>query len=332
MKRLLPLVIIISLLTSACSSTKDVVGKEEAPASVKVDGLSLNDIAEIIPLSETKELITTLASDEFEGRGPGTEGYNKAAEYVENYLKKNGIQPFFDDSYKHHITISGRKSHNVVGLIGEKTSGDYILVGAHLDHLPPSSSGTDKIFNGANDNASGVVAAIQVAKVLAKGGVKKPVIVALFSEEENGLKGSKELAKFFKEEGVNISEVYNFEMIGAELSAGPNQVYITGYNKSNLAEEMNRIIGRKFVTFLPAEVTYQLFSRSDNFPFYAEYKIPAHTISTFDFQNYNHYHKVSDDVKNLGYGVDNMNEIIKTSAFIISTIINGGTKIELNGN
>ena len=277
-------------------------------------------VAADLSVKSTTEIISTLASDEFEGRESGKPSFDLCVDYVSNQLKDYGIKPLFNNNYRDSFKLKGVSSYNVLGLIGDyDPSKEHIIIGAHLDHIGTEKSGEDKVYNGANDNASGVTAVLQISKVLAQYQFDKNIIVALFGAEEKGLLGSKHLAKKMAKEGYNLSTVFNFEMIGKILTTGPNKVYLTGYNKSDCAQIMNELHGSLFVEFLPAEISYQLFSRSDNFPFYAEFKIPSHSLSTFDFQNYAYYHKLGDEVEELD--LENMNEIIKSSTIIIAKFI-----------
>ncbi len=314
--------LILIVMLSACSlSKKGTTTKTQSPSNKKdLKYFTKENVYNSLNLEDTRKIITTLASDKFGGRKPGENGFELSVDFAEKTMQANGIRPFYGNSYKDSLTVRGNSTYNLVGLIGEKTDKKYILIGAHLDHIGIKNNKTgDNICNGANDNASGSTAVLQVSKVLAEYAFDRPVIVVLFTAEEMGLMGSKHLAKRFKKEGVEIEAVFNFEMIGKTLTTGADQVYITGYKKSNLAKEMNDIAGKKFVQFLPAEIQYQLFSRSDNFPFYAEFKIPSHTISTFDFKNYDHYHKVTDETELLD--IENMHTIIQHSSWIIGELM-----------
>jgi bacterial leucyl aminopeptidase len=274
----------------------------------------------------TNEIISKLASDDYMGRKPGTEGFNKAAQYVENYLRGAGVKPFFGDSFRDSVTVRGKASYNVVGLIGEKNNGkEYIIIGAHLDHLGVMRNSQDSVYNGANDDASGVTAVMQIANAISNLNLKKNVIVALFTGEESGLIGSKHLAKKIKEQKIDLKYMVNFEMIGKTLSTGKGQVYLTGFEKSNMAKEMNRVIGSEFVVFLPEEVSYNLFMRSDNYAFFNEMEIPSQTLSSFDFKNYAYYHEAKDEVSELD--IENMNLIIKKSTEVIVKLIESDVKI-----
>jgi Zn-dependent M28 family amino/carboxypeptidase len=276
---------------------------------------------------ETKDIITILASDEFEGRKPGEKGFEKAAQYVESFLSKNNVKPYFK-TYKDSLDVNGKLSYNVVGFIGEKKIGKkYILLGAHLDHLGKARNGDDLVYNGANDDASGVTAVMQIAKYLSKQQFEQNIIVALFTGEESGLIGSGHLAEVLKSENIDLSYMLNFEMIGKTLTTGKNEVYITGYQLSDAADKINTISGAKFIKYLEAEHSQNLFYRSDNYSFYKQFKVPCHTLSSFDFENYNYYHSPKDEIKELD--IDNMHDIINTSTYIIQKMLKNNTKLKM---
>ncbi|MEO1052946.1 MAG: M28 family peptidase [Bacteroidota bacterium] len=278
-------------------------------------------------VDETRRIVTALAGDEMLGRDASNAGYDRSSAFIESELKKSKIKPFYE-TYKDTFSVGEIKTHNVVGIIpASKKTDEYILIGAHLDHIGTKGGEQDTIFNGANDNASGVTAAVQIAQFLKQHKLKKNVIVALFGAEEKGLLGSKHLAARMKADDLNLSYVINFEMIGKTLSTGKGRVYDTGYDKSNFKTVINDIVGREFIEFLPEAASYSLFRRSDNYPFYTEFNIPAHTLSTFDFKNYLYYHRLRDEVSQLD--IDNMNVVIRTSAEAILKLVNSDIKLEL---
>lgn len=279
-------------------------------------------------LKTTAELVNILSSDSLEGRYIGDSSFERAAKFVENYLKLIEVKPFFNGSYRDTLTIFRYHSFNVVGIIENRHSiNDYILIGAHLDHLGKMDSMTDSIFNGANDNASGVTAVLQIARELKKYKFDKKVIIALFTGEEFGLKGSKHLAQKLKNANINLSYVINFEMIGTPLSSFPENVYITGFNRSNLGEVANNVLGDEFIVSNGAEFSDGLFGASDNYPFYLEFKIPSHTISTFDFKNYKYYHSVSDEYSQLN--IQHMNYIIQKTSKLLIKLLQENSEIKL---
>lgn len=276
----------------------------------------------------TDELVSILSSDSLEGRYIGDSGYEKAAEFVENYLKSIGVEPFFDGSYRDTLTIFSYPSFNVVGIIENRESkNEYILIGAHLDHLGKMESQTDSIFNGANDNASGVTTVLQIAGELSKRKFDKKVIIALFSGEEYGMRGSKHLARKLKEANINLSYMINFEMTGTPLSSSPEDVYITGFTRSNFAEVANKILDEEFIVSNGIEFSEGLFRSSDNYPFYTEFNIPSHTISTFDFKNYKYYHLVSDEYSQLD--IQHMDAVIQKTTELIIGLLQENPEITL---
>lgn len=284
---------------------------------------TLDKMPEAQPLAETKAILSTLASDEMQGRNVGTAGIEKAAVYIENYLKRKKLMPFFGNSYRDGFDARGNNTNNIVAWIkgsDAKLQNEYILIGAHYDHLGMLESGDDLVYNGANDNASGVTATLQIAAFIADKNPKRSVIIALFSAEEKGLLGSTHLAERLKKQNLDIKCMFNLEMLGKTLSDKPTQVYITGYKKSNMATTVNKILNEPFVQYLESENKYALFYRSDNFPFFKEFTIPAHTFSTFDFTNYPYYHHTKDEVEELD--LENMNRIIHKLSFVIMKFAN----------
>lgn len=73
--------------------------------------------------------------------------------------------------------------------------------------------------------------------------------------------------------------------------------YLTGYDQSNFGKKFNAYAGKKVLGFWDKAKAYRLFKRSDNYPFYYFLKIPAHTLSTFNFKNFTQYHKVGDEME-----------------------------------
>ena len=288
---------------------------------------SLLEIKSQINIIDTEKIISILSSDSLKGRDNENKGYFKAADYVVKYFKKNNINPLYN-GFKDIFYSDNIESYNIVGTVGEfLNKRKTILIGAHLDHIGVNGVGPDSIYNGANDNASGCVSVLQIGSFLSQFKWDYNIILALFAEEEKGLRGSYNLANRMKKECVNLEYVINFEMIGKEMDIGNNKVYLTGYKKSNLAQEINKVIP-DFVTFFSKSEEFNLFQRSDNYPFYKAFNIPSQTLSSFDFENYKYYHHFDDEVNNLN--IENLNEIIVSSAFFISNFLNDKTKISLN--
>ena len=293
----------------------------------ETESLRIEQVREAITIEETKTLLFTLSSDEMKGRDSKSGGYAKAAAFVEDYFQQHNIEPFYP-AYRDSLMTDSLWSYNVVGSIGKyDPTKKTVLIGAHLDHVGIKTQENDSIFNGANDNASGSTAVLQIARFLAQKKWKQNILVALFADEEKGLKGAYHLAERMKKEQVNLAYMVNFEMLGITLTSGANQVYMTGYNLSDMADKMNAI-SPNFVQFLPQAKEYNLFRRSDNYAFYKAFKVPAQTLSTFDFKNYGHYHKAGDEAEKME--VDNMNTVIGTAAYTIAKLLDEEVNIEMN--
>ena len=191
--------------------------------------------------SSAEATINFLASDELQGREAGFHGSRVTSEYIVSLLQWMGVSPLADsyfqpfDAYRkerqkkgclevHPDSIAKLKQEvhqkltmrNVLGMIPGKNTKEYVIVGAHFDHLgiDPVLDG-DQIYNGADDNASGVSAVLQIARAFLASGQQpeRNVIVAFWDGEEKGLLGS----KYFVQTCPFLSQIkgyLNFDMIG----------------------------------------------------------------------------------------------------------------------
>ncbi|WP_299188278.1 M20/M25/M40 family metallo-hydrolase [uncultured Aquimarina sp.] len=290
-------------------------------------------LASNVAASDVESIMNFLASDELGGRDTGSEGLEKAAKFIEEEFKKSGIDPYFD-SYLNTFDAKGTETYNVVGYLkgtDPDLANQFVVIGAHFDHIGTGKEvNGDVIANGANDNAAGSTAVISLAKHFAKAkSNKRSILFVLFGAEERGLLGSSHLAKALKEKNLDLYTMVNFEMIGVPLNDKSYKAYITGYEISNMADKMNEYSGKELIGFLPKAKEFQLFRRSDNYPFYEKFKVPCQTISTFDFTNYEYYHHVDDEVSEMNF--EFMAELINDCIPAITKILNTSTKeIKLN--
>ncbi len=255
--------------------------------------------------SEVKEILSFLASDELGGRDTGSEGLEKAAQFIEGEFEKYGIAPYFE-TYRNTFDAKGISTFNVVGYLKgtDKTlANEFVIVGAHFDHIGTGKEvNGDTIANGANDNAAGSTAVISLAKQFAKlKNNKRSILFVLFGAEEKGLLGSQHLAEVLKEKDIDLYAMVNFEMIGVPLNEKSFKAYITGYEVSNMAKKINEYTGSELIGYLPKAKEFHLFQRSDNYPFYKQFNVPCQTISTFDFTNYDYYHHVDDEASEMNF-------------------------------
>jgi hypothetical protein len=318
MKKIIFLVVVFFLMS--CSASKEVV----ADKKVKED---TNSTLKITP-QDIKGSMEYLASDELKGRATGSEGIEKAAVFIENYFKENGIKPYFE-TYRDTFNLEEIIGYNIVGMIegnDPKLKNEFIILGGHYDHIGEGKEvNGDVIANGANDDASGTIAAMEFGKYFAKSKTnKRSLLITLYAAEELGLKGSGHLAERLKANGMSAYTMINFEMIGVPRAADLSMAYMSGYERSNFAKTLNRYAGEDLIGFFPKAKEFNLFMRSDNYPFFKELNIPAHAISTFDFTNFDYYHHVDDEADKMDY--EHMANFINKMIPALEGMMNSVTK------
>lgn len=277
------------------------------------------------PTIQKEEIIrieTELASDKMEGRAIFTPGIDSASVFIEKEFKKISLSYFKDlKNYRQEFVAKGKSANNVIGiLLGKSKPDEYVIFSAHYDHLGLNINGEDKVFNGANDDASGTTAVIALAKYFKElNQNERTIIFVAFTGEEVGGFGS----KFFSEniDSNKVIAMFNIEMIGTESKWGKNSAYITGFEKSDFGIILQKNLqGSNFNFFPDPYPKEQLFYRSDNARL-AALGVPAHTISTSKMDSEPNYHKLSDEVSTLD--LNNMTEIVKSIAISSQTIVNG---------
>lgn len=317
--------VIASCVPAKMVSTPDVVSEVKENKSNEVI-----TFAQEVNISKTLKYLT---SDELEGRDSGSKGIEKASIYLENLLKENGIKPYFK-TYRDTLSNFDKTSYNIVGYI-EGTDpvlkNEFVIIGAHYDHIGKISAvNGDNIANGANDNAAGTTSVSEVAKYFAQAkSNKRSLLFVFFSAEEKGLLGSNHLAAKLKQQNMNLYFMFNYEMVGVPMQNRDMLMYITGFGKSNMATKMNEYSGDKLVGYLPVETKYMLFRASDNFPFYDEFNVPAQTVSTFDFENFDFYHQPDDEFELMN--TTHITTVVNKTIPVLEKMINAPTKeIKLN--
>ncbi|MDA9303545.1 M20/M25/M40 family metallo-hydrolase [Flavobacteriaceae bacterium] len=254
---------------------------------------------------DLRSSVDFLSSDVLKGRETATQGELVAAQFIRSKFIEAGIKPYFN-TYFDTFESTRFKGVNVVGFIEgsePELKDEIVLLGAHYDHigLGPKVK-NDSIANGANDNASGTAAVLAIANRLARLGTnKRSVIVALFSGEEKGLLGSKALAKKIKAQNTDLYTMLNFEMIGVPFIDRDYEIFLTGYELSNLGGKLNTYTNSTIVGISDVAKKYNVFKRSDNYSFYKEFKVPSHTISSCDLTNFDFYHHVDDEIDQLDF-------------------------------
>ncbi|MEO1010173.1 MAG: M28 family peptidase [Bacteroidota bacterium] len=278
--------------------------------------------------TRTKGILNFLASDKLKGRDTASEGIEKAAQFIEGIFEQNQVLPYFK-TYRDTLSNFAKTATNVVGWVPGSDPGlkdQYILIGAHYDHIGIiKPQGGDAIANGANDNATGTTTVLELARYFGNERTNgRSLIFVLFTAEEKGLLGSKHLAKRLKANNLDLYLVLNYEMLGVSLNSKKYLTYASGYKKSNIGEVCNAYAGRELVGFLPTAERFSLFQRSDNYPFHQEFNVPSHTFCTFDFTNFDHYHKVSDETDQIDF--EHMARIINSFIPVVSGLANASER------
>ena len=254
-----------------------------------------------------------LASDAMQGRASASNFERIAAEYIGSQFRQFGLEPAGDTdsagnkSFVQRVPLESTESSdtkatwNAVGVLkgsDPRAAGEVIMLSAHLDHIGVNESLTgDKIFNGADDDASGCVAVLELARVLASGKrPKRTIYFVCFGSEERGGFGSQ---YFIAHPPVPLDQVVadiTFEMLGrpdAKVAAGT--LWLTGFERSTLGPELAKQ-GASLVADPHPEQNF--FQRSDNYPL-ALKGVIAHTISSYGMHT--DYHRVTDEVGKIDF-------------------------------
>lgn len=275
-----------------------------------------------INLKNVIEVETALASDKMQGRAIFTTGIDSASAYIEKQFEIAQLSYYqYLKNFRQEFKYKRKDANNVIGIIPGKSKVDeFVVFSAHYDHLGTEISGDDKVYNGANDDASGVTAVIELAKYFKElNQNERTLIFVAFTGEEVGGYGSELFAKSINPD--KVIAMFNIEMIGTESKWGRNSAYITGFDKSDFGKILQENLKGSGFKFHPDPYPQeQLFYRSDNAKL-AHFGVPAHTISTSKMDSEPNYHKLSDEISTLD--LKNMAEIIKAIAISSQSIIEG---------
>lgn len=286
----------------------------------------------IINSKQAGEVVSVLSDDDMQGRSVGTAGIERAAKYIEAQFAAAGLQPLHPDSsgYRQTFYQGSRikpndppaQMSNIVGILpGKSKKDEYVVFSGHYDHIGIGAAlNGDSIYNGANDDASGIAAVIMLANYFkALDNNERTLVFAAFTAEEIGGFGSKYFS--IRMDSSKVMAMFNIEMIGTESKWGKNSAYITGYEKSDMGKILeSNLEGSGFAFYPDPYPSQQLFYRSDNATL-ARQGVPAHTISTSKMDSEPYYHTADDELETLD--IDNMAAIIRAIAISSKTIVAG---------
>lgn len=268
-----------------------------------------------------ERLLSALSADSLKGRFTASPGALMAARMIAEELASYGVEPAGDRGFFQLVPFEramrrGRPSlalgsfdpndpgaddavigRNVLGVIrgsDPSVADEAIVVGAHFDHVGIRQAvDGDSIYNGADDDASGVVAVLEAARSLAAGPPpRRTVVFALFTAEELGLLGTRWYLDHPVVPLVRTVAELQIEMIGRpDPLAGPGKLWLTGYERSTIGESL---AAQGVSVVRDPRPDQNFFQRSDNFVF-AVRDIPAHTLSSYGMHE--DYHRPSDEVE-----------------------------------
>ncbi|WP_420128949.1 M20/M25/M40 family metallo-hydrolase [Longimicrobium sp.] len=284
--------------------------------------------------ADVREQLEALAADSMEGRATGSAGGMRAAVYLARRLEAMGVQPAGDMAYFQLVPVAEnggrlrlmesldalaevpaeqrRQAFNVIGMVPGSDPAlrhEAVIVGAHYDHVGIGRAvDGDSIYNGADDDGSGSVAVLEVARALARGPAPRRTVVFFFATgEEVGMLGTR---WYLRHPVVALDSTVAglmIEMIGRpdSLAGGPGRAWLTGYERSTVSQ----ILAGAGVPIVPDPRPDQdFFNRSDNTPF-ALQGVPAHALSSFGLHA--DYHQPGDETERIDW--DHMTRVVQAA-------------------
>lgn len=319
-KILIPLFLITAMVScgTANVSKEGKTDKNSTSTSVQGDKAFIAAYKEI-KADELKKNLYVIASDEMEGRDTGSPGQKKAGEYMINYYKNLGISfPKALGSYYQKVPADFMKkrgggnlpdSENILAFIeGSEKPDEIIVVSAHYDHVGTKNG---VVYNGADDDGSGTVAVMEIAKAFqsakkAGKGPKRSILFLHVTGEEHGLFGS----EYYTDNPVfplaNTVVDLNIDMIGRDDPANRGKQYVYVIGSEMLSSQLKVIneAANKKTNNLELNYKYddpndpeQLYYRSDHYNF-AKNNVP---VAFFFDGIHEDYHKPTDDVEKIDY-------------------------------
>ncbi|MCF2221228.1 M28 family peptidase [Chryseobacterium sp. PS-8] len=257
---------------------------------------SIFSFAQEVSTERLQTVLSTLASDEMKGREIGTAENDNAANYIAKLFKENDLEYCTGNSYLVPFDYKGKTAYNVCGVKKGKSE-KFLGFSGHFDHIGTSNNPQDNIYNGADDDASGITTLVGIADYFKN---KKPefsLVFMAFNGEEKGMLGSRAISK---DENLNpiydkMTALFNFEMVATDSAFGKNALFMTGDEFSDLDELFNKNAANGLKINPDPYASEQLFYRSDNVSFVKK-KIIAHSFSTVDMTKATHYHHENDDI------------------------------------
>lgn len=268
-------------------------GRNDQSATTESTAGGLQAAVDAISTVELKRHIEFLASDTLQGREAGTQGNYAAGAYIVDQLKKSAVTPVADDG--DHFQYFYPNYRNIIAFIpgsDRQLKNEFILVGAHYDHVGFGNRSNSRgpfgvVHNGADDNASGTAAILEIAESLAslEPKPKRSILIALWDGEEKGLLGSKHFTDYPLVPLSQIRFHLNADMIGR---LRPEGLEISGWRT---AAGSRNLLAQQNAGGMKLQFMYSYKPESDHWPFF-ERRVPSLMLHTGKHED---YHRPSDD-------------------------------------
>ena len=312
MKNKIVLFALASIIITGCSVQKLVLVEENIPDATKyINSITAQDL---------KTHLTIVASDEMEGRDTGTKGQKKAGNYLIDTYKSNGISfpkgaanfyqkvpaAFMNTEYSEKLP----DSENIWAYIeGSEKPNEILVISAHYDHIGTQNG---EVYNGADDDGSGTVALLEIAKAFQQAkneghGPKRSILFLHVTGEEHGLHGSRYYTDNPLFPLANTITDINIDMIGRRddyHKTTNNYIYLIG--SDYLSSDLYKVCEEANKKYVNITLDYKFNDRSDPNRFYYRsdhYNFAKHNIPSVFLFNGVHadYHQASDEVNKIEF-------------------------------
>jgi hypothetical protein len=293
--------------------------------------------------------IAYLAGDRLEGRGTGTPGNDSAAAFIARRFAALKLRQLLGDyrqpfiayalSVAHSTQPRALPTQNVVAVLPGRDPAlatQYVVVGAHFDHLGRSTEGAldpqskGAIRKGADDNASGTAAVLELARLLAASPPRRSIVFVTFSGEEMGLLGSQYFVEHSPVSVDSVAAMINFDMVGRLRD---DKLIVYGVAT---ASELPALVDSANVAAAGAGAPWELplritalgdgFGPSDHSSFYAR-SVP---VLHFFTDLHEDYHRASDVVKKINAAGEA--HVVDVAARVIRAIADRPSRLTFERN
>ncbi|TPG34043.1 M28 family peptidase [Flavobacterium pectinovorum] len=309
MKKIVVLLLVASAFS--CKNMQAVASKDNSDPTKYI---------KVIKEKDLKKMLYVVASDEMEGRETGSKGQKKAGVYMIDQYKKNGVSfPKGATDYYQHIPaayLNAKRNENLQDseniwayIEGSEKPDEVLVISAHYDHVGIKNG---EVYNGADDDGSGTVAVMEMAKAFAKAkkqghGPKRSILFLHVTGEEHGLHGS----RYYSENPLfpiaNTITDINIDMIGrrdVEHAKTNNYVYVIGADR--LSTDLHNAVVAQNDKYTKLDLDFKFNDPKDPNHFYERsdhYNFAKHGIPAVFFFNGVHedYHGKGDEPQKIEY-------------------------------